>query len=172
MYAKCNCILLYNSYLQGPVLHKYIAGSEKACGYTFDFYKKHNHVLKYLLEEEQHGEQARFYSRVRLTQQSVSFSIGPRLALAERSCKRARQCSGDANQPKWGHRHRHQPGVSICPWQQIEIWNMLLGRDFCLLLFSSIEGGFFVQSTWALFKPDISAKLYVVVVLKINSLKG
>jgi len=77
------------------VLHKYIAASENACGYTFGFYEKHNHILKHLLEGKQDGEQARFYSWIRLTQQrKVSPVAQPRWR------------SGEASQPQRGHRHR------------------------------------------------------------------
>lgn len=124
------------------MFHKYTTVSEKAYGHMFDFFEKHSHVLKHLLEEKRPREQARFYSCIRVAwaEEDVSSSIAPRAALAEHGCQRAKLRSGHANQPQRGH--RHLPGVSICPWQQIEIWNTLLGRDFCLLLFSGIGGEF------------------------------
>lgn len=69
MYAKFSWILLYNCHLQGLVLHKHMAVSQKAGGCMLDFYKQHNHTLKHLLEEKQRGEQARVYFWARLTRQ-------------------------------------------------------------------------------------------------------
>lgn len=81
------------------MLHKYIAASEKACGYMFEFYEKHNHILKHLVEEKQHGAQARFYPWVRqMGQRKVSPAAEPPGWRWLSSAGRERQCPGDANQ--------------------------------------------------------------------------
>lgn len=120
------------------MFHKYITVSEKACDYVWLFWKAQScSQTSPRRKATSRTSQVLFLHQGNLGRERCLLQHRPQ---AGTGWAWLPESKGDANQPEGGH--RHLPGISICPWQQIEIWNMLLGRDFCLLLFSGIEGGF------------------------------